>query len=393
MSLTTEGYLAPRLPEIITEIEGELQTTLPDLDTSPDSLVGNLLAAFGAGLASLSEATQEIYDARTLDGARGVALDDLVNTFYQIERKPATPQRITVDLAGDPSTVVPEGTLFSDDTGTQFALVGDVTLGAAGEGQGEAAAVTPGDSNIDPASVDQVVTPVAGLDSVQGVALVSLGRDRESDASLRARARAVRIGGGKATVTAIRRALLDIDAVSSVNVRDNDTDVEVDDIPPYSFRAIVSPETSDIGTLSQIVAAIAETKPAGIGPVGDQSGVWVQPDNANNEIVSRWDWGVVFDVAVLVEIEATRDLGGFVDDLRGRIADYVNELGIGGVVRRNRIACFAFADSSVTSAEVTLFSGDDIDAGTPVEGDFDPGATGEARVNPGVDRAIVIEVV
>ena len=392
MTLDLTGYQAPRLPEIVASIRDNLASTLPDLDTSPDSLIGNLIAVYAASLADLSEATQAIYDARTLDGAKGVPLDDLVASVYGITRKPATPQRVSAILTGTPSTVVPSGTLFATGDGVQFSLPDDAEIEAGGTVEAEVVAVVPGPSAIDPADLDQIVTPVTGLSSVLGDSTVSLGRGSEPDSLLRARALASRVGQGRATVPAIRAALLAIDGVTSATVRTNRTAEEVDGLPPQSYQAIIAPQTSESAVLEAIVTALYETAPAGIASVGAQSGTVTQVDNANLQDVFRWDWATTLDVAVEVEVSSDQVPGEQIDALREQIAGYINGLGVGGVARVFRIQCFAASLPGAENVTVTLYEGETVTGGVPLAGDYDPGSFGVLQINPAVADAIVIEV-
>jgi uncharacterized phage protein gp47/JayE len=132
-----------------------------------------------------------------------------------------------------------------------------------------------------PAStLNKIITPVSGWDSVYNPLDAVLGRDIETDTSFRVRRKASLSLAGASTLPAIRAALLAINAVTAVVVKENDTDViDLQGRPPHSFEAIVLG-----GTDAQIAEVIWEDKPLGIKTYGSTTYTHLDEQNFPRDI-------------------------------------------------------------------------------------------------------------
>jgi hypothetical protein len=93
------------------------------------------------------------------------------------------------------------------------------------------------------------------------------GRNTETDAELRLRRAETLQIAGKATVDAIRSALLDLDGVTDVIVFENDTMIlDLDGRPPKSFECVVNG-----GDDQEIADKIWDVKAAGIATYGSET--------------------------------------------------------------------------------------------------------------------------
>ena len=110
-------------------------------------------------------------------------------SIWGITRRPAEYATGTVAFTGTTGAVVPAGTLLKSAAGIQFATAADATL-AAGTAAATVTAVAAGASgNLPSATVLNLVSPIAGVQSaatVQAPGTVN-GSDIEADDSLRAR--------------------------------------------------------------------------------------------------------------------------------------------------------------------------------------------------------------
>lgn len=104
------------------------------------------------------------------------------------------------------------------------------------------------------------------IESATNLEPIDGGSGEETDDELRIRIKSTR-NTGKATVSAIRSALLALDNVSTAVVLENDTEYQdiVNNIPPKAFKCIVKG-----GSRSDIANTIWDTKPAGIATTGDE---------------------------------------------------------------------------------------------------------------------------
>jgi uncharacterized phage protein gp47/JayE len=123
-----------------------------------------------------------------------------------------------------------------------------------------------------------IVTPVAGWDSVTNLAEGIQGRDIETDAELRLRIEAARLGAG--TVEAIKSRIQDeVDGVTRAIVIENRTDDVVDGQPAHSIHVIVQG-----GADQDIADKIWEVKPAGIETYGSETETVVDSEGNNQTI-------------------------------------------------------------------------------------------------------------
>jgi Uncharacterized homolog of phage Mu protein gp47 len=130
---------------------------------------------------------------------------------------------------------------------------------------GEVVAVDSG-IVVQPANtIDTILTPMLGWDSVINPVPATPGEDRETDEQLRLRFRNGKFDRATNTLDAIYSALINLDNVSEVTIYENDTSaVDGNGVPAHSFLPIV------VGGLSTDIAnAIWDNKPIGILSYGN----------------------------------------------------------------------------------------------------------------------------
>ncbi len=132
---------------------------------------------------------------------------------------------------------------------------------------GEVVAVNSGIIEQPANTIDTILTPMLGWDSVVNPVTASAGESRETDEELRLRFRNGKFDRATNTYDAIYSALINLDNVTEVTIYENDTSVvDGNGVPAHSFLPIVS------GGLSQDIGnAIWENKPTGILSYGNTS--------------------------------------------------------------------------------------------------------------------------
>ena len=135
-----------------------------------------------------------------------------------------------------------------------------------GENQGttDATAESDGPTQAIAGLLTVIETPVTGLTSVLNVTDAEVGRFVETDLELRSRRGETLQVAGKATVDAIRAALLNMEGVTDVIIFENDSLVELNGIPPKSYETVVNGADD-----ADIAQKLWDTKPAGIRTFGD----------------------------------------------------------------------------------------------------------------------------
>lgn len=130
---------------------------------------------------------------------------------------------------------------------------------------GEFVCDTEGPYPFPAATLDTIMNPVAGWDSIENTLPGVTGRNAETDAEFRARA-ATFYATGKATQEAIRQTILNqVPGIIACSVISNSTDiVDSEGRPAHSFEVL-----AEGGEASDIAATIWETCPAGIASHGN----------------------------------------------------------------------------------------------------------------------------
>ena len=146
---------------------------------------------------------------------------------------------------------------------TAVAVAVDITVGETVTGEPQAivnvTATQTGPIAAPYGTLIVIDTPVSGLDRVFNQNEELTGRNQETDAELRIRRAISLTASGNATVESIRARILNIDGVTNANIFENTDIVEVDGLPPKSFRALVEGgQNQDIGDVIWLA------KPAGI---------------------------------------------------------------------------------------------------------------------------------
>lgn len=275
MGLTSAGLTTPTLAEIKAEMEAEIRALISDrIDLSADSPVGQLITIHARQVRKVWETVEAIYAAMDPAGASGVTLARLA-ALTGTYPDPATFSTVTATVNVDPGTYA-AGTLVAYVTGRpadRFVNANAVVNsgGSAAEFDVSFVAETAGPVPAPSGTLVERV-PVAGWNSVTNDADAVLGEDAETDPELRARRIAEIDTLGSARVEAIRSDILQVDGVTQAFVIENDTEAEVDGVPPLSIEAVVygpaSPSTADNEAVAE---AIFNSKAGGVRTFGGTS--------------------------------------------------------------------------------------------------------------------------
>lgn len=165
---------------------------------------------------------------------------------------------------------------------------------------GEVVAVESGVIEQPANTIDSILTPMLGWDSVINPIAATPGEDRETDEQLRLRFRNGKFDRATNTLDSIYSALINLDNVSEVTIYENDTSVvDGNGVPAHSFLPIVSG-----GLSTDIANAIWDNKPVGILSYGNtsvnvtdiQGGVHVVSFSRPNPVVIYISMDITTDV-------------------------------------------------------------------------------------------------
>jgi hypothetical protein len=229
-------------------------------------VVGNLIASVSPQIADQDDMAQAVYDAFDPDTAEGVQLDNIC-ALVGVIRKAATYTTAILTLGGTPSTVIPAGSKARKPDGVIVALDAEATIGGGGDVTAAATATVAGALEAASGSIDTIVDPVAGWDTVTNAADATIGRNLETDPELRARRERNLSAAGSTTDQAKRTALEEITEITHATcISNRELTADSNGIPGKAFRCVIWP-ASGIDE-DEVAQTIWEHMGGGIRPDG-----------------------------------------------------------------------------------------------------------------------------
>jgi len=262
-------------------VAGDTNTLIPVGQTVSSSTTGEQftttgaisLAASNASGITVSVITLQNSTAYTINYSNAISTNTITFTSDASATIPEILNGLQSVIAGaHPSlTATVVGTTLVIDRNDIFSIVSFTTSANLGTIKvrtvGEVVAVNAGPLEQPANTIDTILTPMLGWDSVNNPTAAIPGTDRETDEELRLRFRNGKFDRATNTYDAIYSALINLDNVSEVTIYENDTSVvDGNGVPAHSFLPIVS------GGLSQAIGnAIWDNKPTGILSYGNTS--------------------------------------------------------------------------------------------------------------------------
>lgn len=351
MAITEKGYSRPTFDEILTDLTQKAQELFgQDIDVSEQTPLGKFLNIMAFFRAKDYEEAEMIYYARFFNTASGTSLDRLC-PFVGISRNSSTPAQFQVEVTGEAGTTVPIGFIVATASGVEFYNTTETTIA---ENETTCTIVVECTEagtigNVAFADITEIVNPEAGISSVIGTGIVSVGKEEESDSELRKRMAKAGEGLGSSNEVAIKAALLRVPSVSSAAVVVNDTD-ETDEAGnlPHSIACYVA---GGIGHSQEIAEAIFATKPVGIKTNGSTS-VEVIDDGGYSHTI-KYSAIADTEITVKISIKTNANFEGEtgITKIQNNIKNYINSLGVGNDVIHS--AMYGYIYSVVGVEKVT----------------------------------------
>lgn len=368
-NVTENGIKAPSYAEILEYFKEKAKTIFgQDVDLDADTQDGQLIAIFAQAISDVNAQAIATYNQFNPNTAVGVGLDSAVKT-NGIERQEATNSTADLVLIGQAGTVINNG-IASDDAGTNWLLPEQVVIPVSGEITVTATAGEVGDIEASPNTITQIVTPTLGWQSVNNPNQAVVGVAVETDAQLRTRqARSTELAS-VSLWEGIIASLLNLEGVTRVSGVKNDEDASSDEgVPGHTVAMIV-----DGGDVDEIGKTIFLKKGEGVGTFGTTQTTYIDTYGFPNVI--KFSRPTIVNVYVTLNITpASAYLSTAADEIKSRIADYINSLAIGEDVNIARVLASAVKDcdtgmddrfevSSITMGES---SGSQSAASIPIE--------------------------
>ena len=255
-----------------------------DLDTDPESVAGGIQDIMAASLTELDEVVVEVSNQMSIRHSRGRAIDDQANNLH-LERVGATYSTVTATITGVVGTTVEAGARASTDAGAEFELVADALIPAAGTVDVMFQAVNEGAVVAPAGTLTNIVTTVAGWETVTNATDATVGRQVEADEAYRRRylLSTGRLANGvmDAIVAAVYEA-----GVTDLRIEENATAAAVNrqgfSLPAHSIMVI-----AEGGEDADVAAAIARTKGAGVATFAGTGNNAITSDGINFRRVTQ----------------------------------------------------------------------------------------------------------
>lgn len=306
-----------------------------------------------------------------INNASGVYLD-IIGGLRNIPRSQGTPQkvglRLTISTNNFIQFSIPQGQAFTSLDGS-YTFLNDTTYtvtSANTENVLFASFTSLGDSGI---SIGAKLS-TDGFSQITDIEVVSLtpGTEEESDIDYRTRLiRAIPVAVN--TIEYVQNLLLADPSVRLVGHNYNDTADVVDTLPPYTTEWMVVPES----TVNMADATVANLWKLNIANIILNNKVPGAPTAGNTTVTNATDvFGtqktVKFTIPTKVNLQITATLGTpeqtgrldmlGIDDIRAKMAQYINSLDIGNDVSYSRLIAPLAADNGFDVLTFTITNKD-----------------------------------
>jgi uncharacterized phage protein gp47/JayE len=234
-------------------------------DRNPGSVTTTMAEVFAREFAVLHKQMDGIYRSAFIDLASGTSLDHIAALLAITRKDPRFASGEVLFKRGTPAPgdiLIPAGTVVSTDQGQNFETTdartlrrGQLSIIAPVRAQLEG---TPG--RVDAATIKSINRPIFGIDAVQNDAATFFASGRETDAELKNRVLGTIARAGKASVDAIRYALIeDIPEITEENIQVSEN-AEIVGLVEVKLGI----ETSTPDLVSRVEESIFTARPAGV---------------------------------------------------------------------------------------------------------------------------------
>ncbi|SDI16291.1 Uncharacterized phage protein gp47/JayE [Alteribacillus persepolensis] len=262
--LTKDGFKRKRYADIREEISAQWRELFGENSNTDSGVNGKVISLIAFGLSGVWQLAEKVYNSGFVHKAEGRALDGLVDNRL-MRRRPAEEATGEIEITGTDGTVIDEGFIVGNGDET-YRTTASVTIDSTGTVLAPITAEEAGaDSNTEPNTVTEIVTPMVGVDSVTNPDPVSGGRDEETDAELKERYDLSHSTGNSPTTNGIRAAVLGVEGARTATVIENlSLDTDADGRPGRSFETFVLG-----GSDEDVAQAIFDRRAAGIETYGN----------------------------------------------------------------------------------------------------------------------------
>ena len=330
-TVTATGISSPTYADIYASLQASFQSIYGvDSVITPDSQDGQLLAIVARGQADANAATVAVYNSYSPATAQGVALSNAVK-INGIARQASSFSSVALLLVGQVGSTINNG-VVSDLNNNRWILPAVVVIPMTGSVTVSATCQTPGAVGAPINTVQQIMTPSLGWQSVTNLSSASPGAPVETDAQLRQRQAISTALPSLTVLQGISGAIADLAGVTEVRAFENDTGaVDANGLPAHSIAMVV-----EGGDVNEIAMAIYDKKTPGAYTYGTTSAAINDSYGIPHTI--RFFIPAQVPVKASIMVHALTGYSSAIgDQIKQAVADYINALPIGQPVYISRL--------------------------------------------------------
>lgn len=367
--VTENGITAPSYSEILEYLQGKAREIFgSDVDVDADTMDGQLIALVALAISDTNAQAIATYNSFSPLTAKGIALDNAV-AVNGVTRQEATASQVDLRIIGQAGTIITNG-VAQDNFENRWQLPDQVVIPTSGEITVTATAAEVGAIEASPNTITRIGTPTQGWQSVTNPAAATVGRAVETDAQLRTRQSESTAIASVSLWEGIIGSLLNLQGVVRVSgVKNDEDEPSPEGVPGHTIAMIV-----DGGNVDEIGETIFLKKGEGVGTYGSVQTTYIDTYGFPNVI--KFSRPTIVNAYVTLTITPSSTyISTVADEIKQRIADYINSLAIGESVNIARVLSSAVKDCTtgvddrfdVTAIVMGEASGSQTAASIPIE--------------------------
>lgn len=329
--ITENGVIAPSYEEIFTELQTRFREIYgQDVDLDADTADGQLLAIVASAINDGNASIVASHSGYSPATASGATLSSVVKT-NGIARYIATQSTVDLRCVGQAGTTINSG-IVEDINGNRWNLPATVVIPPAGEITVTATCQEEGSISALPDTVNRIITPTLGWQTVTNTSSATEGAPVETDAQLRRRQVLSVALPSRSVFDGILAGVADVTGVTAFTGIDNGTSqTDENGVPPHSVAIIV-----DGGDAQAIANTLFIKKGPGTGTYGSTTMIVTDDYGISHNI--SFSRPTIVTIKARITLQA---LSGYETDIGNQIkqsvADYINNLPIGESVSYTRL--------------------------------------------------------
>ena len=297
--LLAEGLKLPTAEELTELFQNDFKTAFGnDIDLSVNSFAGVMIGIFVERFTQLYEILNAVYYSPFPDFADNISLDNAssITGISRILGKPSKILQVQLTTTGLTPVTIPAVTqLKQSSTGTIWQTLQDVIIPANSSIITDVESLEDGAFTCPIGSLNTIVNPINGFDSVTNLTASVDGRLTETDSELRRRREINLVTAKGGTVKAVTNALKNVTGVTFASGTENRTAVVSGGLAPHSYSFTVE------GGLDQDIADTIRAV-GGDGIETNGSVAVTTLDSEGNAEIIRFNRAFIVDLYLIVNI-------------------------------------------------------------------------------------------